>query len=79
MKSRDGPQTFHERGLVTVRLMFQTWIMLPPRDPDQILKARGAAHRPAGRFEPYRTLREPDGWDSPPDETLLRRITALPA
>nr|WP_090753022.1 PA0069 family radical SAM protein [Paracoccus chinensis] len=52
-------------------------MMLPPRDPDQILKARGAAHRPAGRFEPYRTLREPDGWDSPPDEVLLRtEVTA---
>ena len=49
----------------------------PPRDPDRILKARGAAHRPAGRFEPYQAVREPDGWDSPADETLLRtEVTA---
>ncbi|MBV0890601.1 PA0069 family radical SAM protein [Paracoccus sp. Z118] len=46
--------------------------MLPPRDPDEVLKARGAAHRPAGRFEPYQPVREDDGWDSPPDEHLLR-------
>ena len=72
MKSRDGPQTFHGRGLANVLLMFQSWTMLPPRDPDQILKARGAAHRPAGRFEPYQGVREDDGWDSPPDQTLLR-------
>ena len=51
--------------------------MLPPRDPDQILKARGAAHRPAGRFEPYQSERESDGWDSPPDETLLRTEIAI--
>jgi len=51
--------------------------MLPPRNPDEILKARGAAHRPAGRFEPYRLSREDDGWNSPPDEMLLRtEVTA---
>ena len=51
--------------------------MLPPRDPDEMLKARGAAHRPAGRFEPYQTQREDDGWDRPPDETLLRTEITL--
>ena len=37
--------------------------MLPPRNPDETLKARGAAHRPAGRFEPYQSVPEDDGWD----------------
>lgn len=46
--------------------------MLPPRNPDEILKARGADTRPAGRFEPYQTVREDDGWDSAPDEQLVR-------
>ena len=46
--------------------------MLPPPNRDEILKARGTAHRPAGRFEPYRVEHEDDGWDSPPDERLLR-------
>lgn len=59
-------------GLANVPHVFHPWRMLPPRDPDEILKARGAAHRPAGRFEPYQLAREPDGWDRPPDETLLR-------
>ena len=51
--------------------------MLPPRDPDELLKARGAAHRPAGRFEPYQAVREDDGWDTPPDETLLKTEISL--
>lgn len=51
--------------------------MLPPRDPDEILKARGAAHRPAGRFEPYQAVPEADGWDRPPDEHLLRTEISL--
>ena len=38
--------------------------MLPARDPDEILKARGAANRPAARFEPYTTQIEHDGWDA---------------
>lgn len=46
--------------------------MLPPIDPDQRLKARGAAHRPAGRFEPYAHEIEDDGWNSPRDPQLLR-------
>ncbi|MDO5369559.1 PA0069 family radical SAM protein [Paracoccus sp. (in: a-proteobacteria)] len=46
--------------------------MLPPRNPDEILKARGAAHRPAPRFEPYQLVHEDDGWAAPPDENLLR-------
>ena len=46
--------------------------MLPARDPDEILKARGAANRPAARFEPYTTEIEHDGWDGEPDERVLR-------
>ncbi|MBU2956387.1 PA0069 family radical SAM protein [Paracoccus sp. 1_MG-2023] len=46
--------------------------MLPPRDPDRKLKARGAASQPAGRFEPHARIRESDGWDIPEDERLLR-------
>lgn len=46
--------------------------MLPPRDPDERLKARGADTRPDGRFEPHRRTREADGWDMPEDEHLLR-------
>ena len=46
--------------------------MLPPRDPDLRLKARGADTSPAGRFEPLRAEREADGWDSAPEERLLR-------
>lgn len=45
---------------------------LPPSDPDEILRSRGAAARPAGRFEPYQVEREADGWDIPEDRTLLR-------
>ncbi|MEF9605286.1 PA0069 family radical SAM protein, partial [Paracoccus sp. PXZ] len=45
---------------------------LPPRNPDEILRARGADSRPAGRFEPYRTEREHDGWDIPEEQALLR-------
>ncbi|MBC9246619.1 PA0069 family radical SAM protein [Paracoccus sp. 11-3] len=46
--------------------------MLPRRNPDEILKARGADKRPDGRFEPYRREREDDGWDIPEEERLLR-------
>ncbi|MFB9223732.1 PA0069 family radical SAM protein [Paracoccus cavernae] len=46
--------------------------MLPPRNPDEILKARGADSRPAVRFDPYTTVREPDGWDIPEEAELLR-------
>ncbi|RNF33549.1 radical SAM protein [Paracoccus methylarcula] len=46
--------------------------MLPPRDPDETLKARGADSRPAGRFEPYQKMRESDGWDIPEDSHLLK-------
>ena len=45
---------------------------LPPPDPFLRLRARGAASNGAGRFEPYETLRESDGWDLPEDERLLR-------
>ncbi|KGJ06592.1 PA0069 family radical SAM protein (plasmid) [Paracoccus versutus] len=45
---------------------------LPPRNPDEILRARGADSRPAARFEPYRTEREHDGWDIPEEQDLLR-------
>lgn len=45
---------------------------LPPRNPDEILRARGADSRPAARFEPYRTERKHDGWDLPAEQVLLR-------
>ena len=50
--------------------------MLPPRNPDLILKARGSDTRPDGRFEPYQRLRESDGWDMAEDQTLLRTEVA---
>jgi DNA repair photolyase len=46
--------------------------MLPPRDPDKILKARGSDTRPEGRFELHRRERESDGWDIPEDTQLLK-------
>ena len=46
--------------------------MLPPRDPDEILKARGADTRPANRFDRLATERAHDGWDIPEDAALLR-------
>ncbi|MCQ0968950.1 PA0069 family radical SAM protein (plasmid) [Paracoccus sp. TK19116] len=46
--------------------------MLPPRNPDERLKARGADTRPAGRFEPLRSERESDGWDLDDEQHLLR-------
>lgn len=49
--------------------------MLPPRDPDEILKARGAASRPAGRFEPYQYERESDGWEI--EEDPRRLVTTI--
>ncbi|WP_018001283.1 PA0069 family radical SAM protein [Paracoccus sp. N5] len=50
---------------------------LPPRNPDEILRARGADSRPAGRFEPYQSEREHDGWDIPEDQDLLRTEIAM--
>ena len=46
--------------------------MLPPRNPDERLRARGTDTRPDGRFEPHRRVRESDGWDIPEDQHLLR-------
>lgn len=45
---------------------------LPPRNPDEILRARGADSRPAGRFEPYSSEREHDGWDIPEEQALVQ-------
>ncbi|WP_271180271.1 PA0069 family radical SAM protein [Paracoccus kondratievae] len=45
---------------------------LPPRNPDEILRARGADSRPAARFEPYQRVREHDGWDIGEEQGLLR-------
>ncbi len=45
---------------------------LPPSDPFLRLKARGAASNGAGRFEPYESIRESDGWEIPEEERLLR-------
>ncbi|MDO5642824.1 MAG: PA0069 family radical SAM protein [Paracoccus sp. (in: a-proteobacteria)] len=46
--------------------------MLPPRNPDEILKARGADSRPANRYDRLSTEREHDGWDIPEETRLLR-------
>lgn len=51
--------------------------MLPPSDPDLILKARGAANRPKGRFERLEAVRESDGWDIPEEAKLLRTEVAI--
>lgn len=45
---------------------------LPPPDPRQRLKARGAASTPKGRFEPWERVIEDDGWDIGEEERLLR-------
>lgn len=50
---------------------------LLPRNPDQILRARGTDRQPDGRFEPYARVREHDGWDIPEDQSLLRTEIAL--
>ncbi|MFV0300116.1 MAG: PA0069 family radical SAM protein [Paracoccus sp. (in: a-proteobacteria)] len=51
--------------------------MLPPRDPDERLKARGADTRPAPRFDRLRSERESDGWDRPDEARLLRTEIAI--
>ena len=51
--------------------------MLPPRNPDEILKARGTDSRPKGRFEREERHRESDGWDMVEEPSLTRtEITA---
>lgn len=45
---------------------------LPPRNPDEILKARGADTRPDARFEPYQREVVHDGWEIPEDQALLK-------
>lgn len=51
--------------------------MLPPRNPDQRLRARGADTSPTGRFEAHQHVRESDGWDIPEDQALLRTEVAI--
>ena len=46
--------------------------MLPPRNPDEILKARGTDTRPKGRYEREQRQRESDGWDIPEESWLAR-------
>ncbi|WP_409455724.1 radical SAM protein, partial [Paracoccus sp. (in: a-proteobacteria)] len=53
--------------------------MLPPANPDEILKARGSANRPDPRFEPYQRIRESDGWDIPEEQSLLRTAISMEA
>lgn len=53
-------------------MFYHGGMSLPPRNPDETLRARGADSRPAARFEPYRTEYEHDGWDLPQDPCLLR-------
>lgn len=50
---------------------------MPPIDPDEILRARGAANRPDARFEKHTRLREHDGWDIPEEQSLLRTEVTL--
>jgi DNA repair photolyase len=50
---------------------------LPPRNPDEILRARGADSRPACRFDSRHSEREHDGWDLPEDQALLRTEVAM--
>ncbi|MFT4012906.1 MAG: PA0069 family radical SAM protein [Paracoccus sp. (in: a-proteobacteria)] len=45
---------------------------LPPRDPDELLRARGAASRPDVRFDTQTRRSEHDGWDIPEEQVLLR-------
>ena len=52
--------------------LFYSGYMLPPRNPDEILKARGADARPANRFDRLTTERQSDGWDIPEETHLLR-------
>lgn len=42
------------------------------RDPDEILRARGADSRPAARFEPLTRARESDGWEMVEDGRLVQ-------
>ena len=65
------------RALAMFRLCSMIATMLPPRDPDQRLKARGADTRPAPRFERHAHLRESDGWDIPEEQALLRTEVAI--
>lgn len=46
--------------------------MLPPRNPDEKLKARGSDTRPEGRFEVHARVRESDGWYIEEETGLLR-------
>ena len=46
--------------------------MLPPRNPEERLKARGTDTRPDGRFERHQKTCESDGWDIPEEVRLLR-------
>lgn len=45
---------------------------LPPRNPDEILRARGADSRPDNRYDPYARVRESDGWDISEEQSLLK-------
>lgn len=51
--------------------------MLPPRDPDEVIKARGTVSRPKGRFERFETHREHDGWDIPEAPRRLETEVAI--
>jgi DNA repair photolyase len=59
-------------SLANVPVVFYIRAMLPPRNPDERLKARGADTRPAPRFDRFRAEREADGWDIPEEDQLLR-------
>lgn len=57
--------------------MFYDDDMLPPANPDEILKARATVSRPKGRFEAVQAVRESDGWDMPEDARLVRTEVAI--
>lgn len=57
--------------------MIEQPLPFPQCDPAIKVRGRGAAHFPAGRFEPYVRVWEHDGWDVTRDEALLRTEVLL--
>ncbi|MRX50086.1 PA0069 family radical SAM protein [Paracoccus sp. S-4012] len=51
--------------------------MLPPQNPDEIIKARGTVSRPKGRFERFEAHREHDGWDIPEEARRVETEVAI--
>lgn len=51
--------------------------ILPPANPDEIIKARATTTRPKGRFEALQTVCEADGWDMLEERRLVRTEVAI--